>query len=39
MRLLSNSRAEPESLDRLWTYHYEGAMMRYLQNWMDQLRW
>ena len=28
-----------ESLDRLWTYHYEGAMMRYLQNWMDQLRW
>jgi transposase len=28
-----------ESLDRLWTYRYEGAMMRYLQNWMDQLRW
>jgi transposase len=28
-----------ESLDRLWTYHYEGAMVRYLQNWMDQLRW
>jgi len=28
-----------ESLDRLWTYHYEGAMLRYLQNWMDQLRW
>jgi len=28
-----------ESLDRLWTYHYEGAMMRYLQDWMDQLRW
>jgi transposase len=28
-----------ESLDRLWTYHYEGAMLRYLQNWIDQLRW
>lgn len=28
-----------ESLDRLWSYRYEGAMMRYLQNWMDQLRW
>ena len=28
-----------ESLDRLWTYHYEGAMMRYLQTWIDQLRW
>jgi len=28
-----------ESLDRLWTYRYEGAMMRYLQRWMDQLRW
>jgi transposase len=28
-----------ESLDRLWTYHYEGAMLRYLQSWMDQLRW
>jgi len=28
-----------ESLDRLWTYRYEGAMMRYLQNWMNQLRW
>jgi transposase len=28
-----------ESLDRLWTYHYEGAMLRYLQRWMDQLRW
>jgi transposase len=26
-----------ESLDRLWTYHYEGAMLRYLQNWLDQL--
>jgi transposase len=28
-----------ESLDRLWTYRYEGAMVRYLQSWMDQLRW
>ena len=28
-----------ESLDRLWTYHYEGAMLRYLQSWIDQLRW
>ncbi len=28
-----------ESLDRLWTYRYEGAMLRYLQSWIDQLRW
>ena len=28
-----------ESLDRLWTYHYEGAMLNYLERWMDQLRW
>jgi transposase len=28
-----------ESLDRLWEYRYEGAMLRYLQNWTDQLRW
>jgi len=28
-----------ESLDRLWTYRYEGAMVRYLQSWMNQLRW
>ena len=27
-----------ESLERLWTYHYEGAMVRYLQSWIDQLR-
>ena len=27
------------SLDRLWTYHYEGAMLNYLQRWIDQLRW
>jgi transposase len=28
-----------ESLDRLWTYRDEGAMLRYLQSWIDQLRW
>jgi transposase len=28
-----------ESLSRLWEYRYEGAMLRYLQNWIDQLRW
>ena len=28
-----------ESLDRLWTYTYEGSMMRYLKSWIDQLRW
>ena len=28
-----------ESLKRLWTYHYEGAMLNYLKNWIDQLRW
>jgi transposase len=28
-----------ESLDRLWMYTYEGAMLRYLNNWIDQLRW
>ena len=28
-----------ESLDRLWSYRYPGAMMRYLQQWMSQLRW
>ena len=28
-----------ESLDRLWSYIYEGAMLRYLQSWIDQLRW
>jgi len=24
-----------ESLERLWDYHYEGAMLSYLQKWMD----
>lgn len=28
-----------ESLDRLWTYRYEGAALRYLHHWIDQLRW
>jgi transposase len=28
-----------ESLSRLWDYRYEGAMLRYLQSWIDQLRW
>jgi len=28
-----------ESLERLWTYRYEGAMLRCLQSWIDQLRW
>jgi transposase len=28
-----------ESLDRLWTYRYEGSMLNYLQRWMNQLRW
>ena len=28
-----------ESLERLWTYRYEGAMYRYLQAWLAQLRW
>jgi len=27
-----------ESLDGLWTYSYEGAARRYLDNWIDQLR-
>jgi len=28
-----------ESLERLWDYHYEGAMLNYLQKWIDQLKW
>lgn len=27
-----------ERLDRLWSYTYEQAMVRYLQSWIDQLR-
>jgi transposase len=28
-----------ESLDRLWSYHNEGAMLNYLRGWINQLRW
>jgi transposase len=28
-----------ESLERLWDYHYEGAMLNYLERWISQLRW
>jgi len=28
-----------ESLEQLWNYRYEGAMLNYLQKWIDQLRW
>src|SRR5579859_5534074 len=28
-----------ESLERLWDYRYEGAMVNYLGKWTDQLRW
>ena len=28
-----------ESLERLWDYRYEGAMVKYLGKWVDQLRW
>jgi len=28
-----------ESLTHLWDFRYEGAMLRYLQKWIDQLRW
>jgi transposase len=28
-----------ESLDRLWSYTYEGSMLRYLKSWIDQQRW
>jgi transposase len=28
-----------ESLDRLWTYTYERAMLNYLESWIRQLRW
>jgi hypothetical protein len=35
----TNSRAEPESMEKLWDYRYEGAMLNYLQKWIDQLRW
>ena len=28
-----------ESLERLWNYRYRGALLNYLNKWMDQLRW
>ena len=28
-----------ESLERLWNYRYRGAMLNYLNQWMDQLKW
>jgi len=28
-----------ESLERLWNYRYEGAMLNYLKKWMNQLKW
>jgi len=28
-----------ESLERLWEYRYRGAMLNYLEKWMDQLKW
>lgn len=28
-----------EALQHLWDYKYEGAAVRYLTGWMDQLRW
>src|ERR1700730_11739496 len=28
-----------ESLEKLWDYRYEGAMVNYLNRWMDQLKW
>ena len=28
-----------ESLERLWDYRYEQAMVNYLGKWTDQLRW
>lgn len=28
-----------EALERLWNYRYEGAMLNFLDNWIDQLKW
>ena len=28
-----------ESLERLWNYRYRGAMLNYLTQWMNQLKW
>src|SRR2546422_4337832 len=27
-----------ENLEKLWDYRYEGAMLKYLQKWIDQIR-
>jgi hypothetical protein len=32
-------RLPKESLEHLWDYRYEGAILNYLHKWMDQLRW
>ncbi len=29
----------PEGVFEVVPYRYEGAMIRYLKSWMDQLRW
>jgi hypothetical protein len=34
-----NRRVLKESLSRLWEYRSEGAMLRYLENWIDQRQW
>ena len=28
-----------EALERLWQYRYEGAMLNYLEKWINQLKW
>jgi len=28
-----------ESLERLWNYRYRGAMLNYLNKWIEQLKW
>lgn len=38
-RRLMKAHLLKESLDRLWSYTYEGAALRYLNGWIDQLRW
>jgi transposase len=36
---LSKAHLLKESLDQLWLYRYEGAMLKCLQGWLGQLRW
>jgi transposase len=38
-RRVMNAYLLKESLDRQWSYRHEGAMLRYLQSWIDPLRW